>query len=462
MGPVESEDISIANVAPMLLRYVNNGPVYGLPGTQLGSFLERTQVTGDWGGVRTKLSENGIFLDDYTTIAYQNITSGGLETGSAVVVNNQASLNVDTGRAGLWSGGLLHLTLQSRYGDEPADTFTSGASEPHYYGLIMPGPVEDDQTQASEYYITQALSPKFGVIVGKTSNLFIPDQLAFANTYRYHFANFNFNKNAMTPNFYHPISWSVLGVYKATDHIAIGGGVLDPYSETDNFAKDAFKDVNLYATMIATFRINGLPGQFSPAFNWSDQPQVDLEQPFETLAPAQIPQAIGALVGSPETEGLPFRYKDESWFAIANLSQYIYVPEGTDIDYLLKTGQPLPGLGLFARIGYAPEDTNTVTQDANIGLFGQSLLRSRPYDSFGAAYYYNGISDDVKDSVATLSGGLVDIKDEQGAEVFYQFALTPAVRLIGTYQHIWNPLTARTAYGEDSTDILMARMTIAW
>jgi hypothetical protein len=460
-GPVESENISIANVAPALLRFVNNGPVYGLPGTVSGGVFERTQLGGDWDGLRARLAQRGVFIDAYSTWAYQDV-SGGLEEGGALVINKQLSLNLDTGRLGWWSGGLLHFTMQSRFGDEPSETFTAGASEPHYYGLIMPGPVEDDQVQASEYYITQALSPRFGLIVGKTSNLFIPDQTAFANSYRYHFANFNFNKNAMTPNFYHPISWSVLAAWRMTDHIALGGGVLDPYSETDNFAEDAFEDQNYYLTAIVNYRLGNLPGQFSPAFNWSNQPQVDLTHPFGALAPAQIPQAIGALVGSPETEGLPINYDNESWFAIANFSQYLYVPEGVDRDYLLRTGQPLPGLGLFGRVGYAPDETNTVSRDASLGLFAQGLMPGRPYDSFGVAFYYNEISGHVKDDVAALSGGHIEIEDERGAEAFYDFAITPAVRFIASYQHIWDPLAARAAFDEDSTDVVMTRLTIAW
>jgi porin len=54
-------------------------------------------------------------------------------------------------------------------------------------------------------------------------------------------------------------------------------------------------------------------------------------------------------------------------------------------------------------------------------------------------FYHNGISRPLKDNVANLTGGTSRVKNEQGVEVFYDFAITPAIKLIPSYQHIWNP-----------------------
>jgi hypothetical protein len=40
-------------------------------------------------------------------------------------------------------------------------------------------------------------------------------------------------------------------------------------------------------------------------------------------------------------------------------------------------------------------------------------------------------------------------------EVFYNFAVTPAIRLIPSYQHIWHPLAAKVAKSQ-------TRLTSAW
>ena len=84
----------------------------------------RTQLNGDWAGARTDLARHGLFFDVYSTSAYQDVASGGLQTGGASIQNTQLSINIDTGRAGLWSGGLFHLTLESRYGSSSPQNTT--------------------------------------------------------------------------------------------------------------------------------------------------------------------------------------------------------------------------------------------------------------------------------------------------------------------------------------------------
>src|SRR5258705_6331065 len=79
--PIPTKYVSLANLAPGLLPFFNNGPVFGIPGTVTGDIWSRTQLTGDWGGVRTDWARHGVFIDVYSTSYYQNVTSGGLKTG---------------------------------------------------------------------------------------------------------------------------------------------------------------------------------------------------------------------------------------------------------------------------------------------------------------------------------------------------------------------------------------------
>jgi len=183
-GPVETDKISLANQAPVLLPFFNNGMVFGLPGTVTGPLSERTQLTGDWGGWRTELAEKGLFIDVYSMSNYQQNTAGGLSNAGWFVQNIQWSLNLDTGRAGLWSGGLLHFTMQSRYGPSPQTTFNSGASVPVYTGLLLPDPAASSTTLPSEYFLVQALSQKTSFLVGKISDVFIPDETPTSITSR--------------------------------------------------------------------------------------------------------------------------------------------------------------------------------------------------------------------------------------------------------------------------------------
>ena len=462
-GPVPIAGVSIANVAPGLLTFFNNAPVFGLPGTVVGDFWDSTQVTGDWDGRRTELVRRGLFVDLYTTSTYQNVTSGGIKTGDSFVQNTQLSVNVDTARAGLWSGGLFHFTVQSRYGSSFDDAFNAGTFVPVYTGLVHPGPMFENQTLPTEYFLVQSITKELSVVAGKISDVFLPDQTLFGNSYKFYFANFNLNKNPMTTNFYNPVAWAApLLVWAPNKNFVLAGGVLDTHTQADNFATHAFDSQNYFLTSIINYSVAGLPGQFLPSYNWSNKPLIDFRMPFGTLSPSQVIPAIGALLGGP-TAGLPVQLDKDSWFLIGNISQYLYVRDDTTaIANKLKTGQPLNGIGVFARFGYAPPETNRITRDFSVALFEHGLASSRPYDSFGVGYFYNNFSGDLKQSLSELSLGSVKLRNESGLEVFYDFAVTPAIRLIPSYQHIWEPFFAETQTQRQSADIFLARLTVVW
>ena len=47
-------------------------------------------------------------------------------------------------------------------------------------------------------------------------------------------------------------------------------------------------------------------------------------------------------------------------------------------------------------------------------------------------------------------------------EIFYDCVVTPAIRLIPSYQHIWNPLLAQVETRAKSTNVFLARLTMNW
>jgi hypothetical protein len=299
--------------------------------------------------------------------------------------------------------------------------------------------------------------------LGKISDIFIPDQTLFGNSYKHDFANFNFLKNPMTPNFFNPTALAAIGSWTPAKSVAIRGGVLDPDSQPDNFAKHAFDGVNIYLTSILSYEIRGLPGQAVPAYNWSNKPKINLESPFRAVPTPQRTQAVGALLGLSSTDGLQTNFKESSWFAITNVSQYFFVKdEPAAVAEKLKSGQLLHGIGVFGRLAYAPEVSNRISRDASVALFAHGVFDNRNYDSFGAGFYYDGISSDLKNAIAQLTAGRAAAKNEKGTEVFYDFAITPAVRLIASYQHIWNPLTAEVVAKQPHANVFLLRLTLAF
>jgi len=219
----------------------------------------------------------------------------------------------------------------------------------------------------------------------------------------------------------------------------------------------------LYTEAIASYKIGDLPGRFASAFNWSNKPTTNLAAPFGALTSAQIPQAVAVLVGNPAPAGLPIRFNQDTLFVIANLSQYLWVLEDSrQIDAALKSGQALRGIGVFARGGWGPEQSNPITGHVSAALFANGLFESRKYDSLGVGYYCNFISSDLKDSVSQLTAGTDTVRNEQGVEAFYSYAVTPASRLIASYQHIWDPFAAQVAANQKAADLFLVRLTVAW
>jgi carbohydrate-selective porin OprB len=87
---------------------------------------------------------------------------------------------------------------------------------------------------------------------------------------------------------------------------------------------------------------------------------------------------------------------------------------------------------------------------------------ARQYDSFGVGWYWNEFSNYLKNDITTLTEGMASVKNESGIEAFYDFAVTPAIRFIPSYQHIWNPLAAEVANHQNKADVFLARLTVAF
>jgi hypothetical protein len=58
--------------------------------------------------------------------------------------------------------------------------------------------------------------------------------------------------------------------------------------------------------------------------------------------------------------------------------------------------------------------TNAITRDASVALFASGLFDSRENDRFGTGFYYNGISDPVKQDIAQLTGNKTAVQNEKG------------------------------------------------
>ena len=115
----------------------------------------------------------------------QGVLSGGRDTSAEFWGNADYTLNVDTGKLGLWPGGFFKIYAGSSFGESLFDD--SGTLVPVERLLADFQPNEPSTTRMQATFM-QFLSPKFGVLAGKIFTL-VDDTGAFAGNFGTQFMN---------------------------------------------------------------------------------------------------------------------------------------------------------------------------------------------------------------------------------------------------------------------------------
>ena len=139
-----------------------------VPDTWGGEFWSRPRLTGSWCGFRDELSKKGVVFDVDLLLTPQGVLSGGRDTGAEFWGNADYTLNVDTGKLGLWPGGCFKIYAGSSFGESVLGD--SGALVPVNTATLFPEP-DEPSTGLMHASFTQFLSPKFGVVTGKIFTL---------------------------------------------------------------------------------------------------------------------------------------------------------------------------------------------------------------------------------------------------------------------------------------------------
>src|SRR5258705_4423130 len=135
-----------------------------IPETYGGDLWSRPRLTGNWFGLRDEMGKKGIVFDADLLLTPQGVASGGRDTVAEFWGNAEYTLNVDTGKAGLWPGGFLRVLANSGFGESVLHE--SGAISPVNTGAVLPRPNEPT-TALMHATFMQFLSPKFALVAGK-------------------------------------------------------------------------------------------------------------------------------------------------------------------------------------------------------------------------------------------------------------------------------------------------------
>jgi porin len=118
----------------------------------------------------------------------------------------------------------------------------------------------------------------------------------------------------------------------------------------------------------------------------------------------------------PQIGGQPAAIKENRWYFQYSFEQFL----------VQSAADPKVGWGLFGQFGYSDGNPNAFQGHGYIGLAGNNMMAGRQADRWGIGYYRYKLSDAFL-NVFPVLGSRLD--PQKGAEVFYNWAVTPWLRV---------------------------------
>ncbi|QDT02465.1 Carbohydrate-selective porin, OprB family [Rubripirellula lacrimiformis] len=352
----------------------------------------RTTLFDDCLGLRSPMAAHGISVDADSTMFYMGVVDGGRDRDFRFGGHNDYVFNIDASKMGGPEGLFVKLRAEHRFGQSLGDA--TGALLPANVNADLPVRDSEDVFLTNVLF-TQMLSETFGVFFGKLDTL-DGDMNAFAHGRgKSQFSNQAF---VATPIALRTTVYSTLGagfVILGEDQTPLFQfSILNAINTTTSAGFDELFDEGVVLAPELRLPTNflGMPGHQLFGGTWSSRNYADLAQDPRIILP-----------------NVPIDRQSDSWSLYWNCDQYLYV----------DPCNPSRGWGLFARAGVADPETNPVESFYSVGIGGNSLLRHRSADTFGAGWYYAKTSDELGPLLGTVFG------DGQGMEMFYNVAVTP-------------------------------------
>ena len=388
-----------------------------------GDFLNRSTLTGDWGGLRNELARKGMTFDLSITQVYQGVIHGGRDTSWSYAGRGDFLFNLDTGKAGLWQGGFLAIEAEGNWGNNI--NRRTGSIMPVDSSDIYPEPGGDNIDVPNVTY-AQFVSPHLGFFFGKVATLSATagDLNAFAHGKGdENFMNLAFNINPVA--LIMPYSTLGAGVIiipgKTPDDGIIQVAVLDAEGDSGTTGFNTVFDGGTIFSAEGRVRTDvfGMTGHHLLGGIYSDKRYTSLDQNSRFIV-----------------ENRALRATSGAWSIYYNVDQFLYEP-------VKGSGR---GVGVFGRFGMSDGDPNPTRTFWSVGLGGKGAIPGRPNDSFGAGYYALYTSN---------QGPATRLDDEWGIESYYTFAITPWADLTADLQYVDSALTS-----SDPALVLGARLRI--
>ncbi|MBE9204761.1 carbohydrate porin [Synechocystis salina LEGE 06099] len=317
---------------------------------------------------------------------------------------------LDTEKLGLWQGGKVNSHLEYRFGDlagsQGGTFFSTNAA------MEFPSESPNSLVFTSLYY-SQQIGDQASLLIGKINALdLLANDLFFGGWGIHRFMNavYAAPPSGLVP----PVFYGAIANFKV-DPVTFSFWVYDPDDRTQEYwPNDLFSNgvsfslTTTYATEIAqrptTFALTGI---------YTTKTGTD----FSSISQS-------------------FRSELEPLTKTGSYSI------GFQFSHLLFQNElnPRQGWGIFMKGALSDGNPNYVQNSIIGGIGGKGLFPNREQDSFGIGYYYYNLSNALTDS---LNVRRERFGDEQGLEMYYNYAITPWLNLTGDLQWIRPPRDIR-------------------
>jgi porin len=404
-------------------------PSYGQDAATVGSvsIWGSDTLTGNWGGLRTQLTDRGISLSASEVAEVLGNTSGGHKTGTVFTGRAEFDLDLDLEKLAGWHGATIHANAFQIHGRGlTADTLGGN--------LLDPSSIEANRaTRLFDAYLEQslfdnALSIRIGQIAA--------DDEFMLSDYAAVFMNGSFGWPALAAS---DLPHGGPGYPLSTPGVRVKWTGTDFYWQTGVFNGD-------------------------PAGHCDGDPQVCNDNGLTFAADNDV--LVISEIGYTITGDLPATFKLAGWYhsgafadlrydtngepiAVTNSSPYLRrgnygIYASVDKRLWREGANEAQGLGGFLRVSAAPGDRNTVSFYFDTGLNYIGLFEGHDSDILGLGFAYARISDRARsfdrDYNRANPSATRPVRDYEAAiELSYSYVAAPWWTIQPDIQYIIHP-----------------------
>jgi porin len=360
----------------------------------------------DWqGGPRAALKERGLTIDAWITGFYQGIVAGRGNKQWQLGGKGDLIVTLDGGKAGLWRGFFVSVHQEWNFG---RDINNAGDGSLLPLNTAMAFPREGGFNENTSVVVTQVFSEAFSLSAGKFNLLELAAGVPLTGGGGLDtFTNLGLAAPAsgVTP----PYLLGAVASWK-TEPAHFTLMVYDPRNAQEQDVLDKPFDKGTTTSLAVTFptKFGGLPGYYGLRGVYSSKNGSDLSYvPFNRL---------------PAASGLSLTKKGY-YYGSASFQQYLAV----------DPADQRRGWGVFGEVGLSDGNPNALKWHVIAGIGGSALWPGRELDRWGVAYFQYGFSPALERNLNAIG---FPLRDERGVEAFYNFAVTPWLRVSANVQWV--------------------------